>query len=57
MRKAVWSGIGGTFLLVAAVLSCSRSDSTSPVQPAQVVNVSVLPASTTPPEPDGYRRS
>ena len=52
MRKAVWSGIGGTFLLVAAVLSCSRSDSTSPVQPAQVVNVSVLPASTTPLEPD-----
>lgn len=50
MRKAVWSGIGGTLLLAAAVLSCSGRESTSP--PVQVVRLSVLPASTTPLEPD-----
>ena len=50
MRKAVWSGISRTLLLAVAVLSCSGRESTSP--PVQVVNLSVLPASTTPLEPD-----
>jgi uncharacterized protein YjdB len=49
VRKALWPGIGGTLLLAAAGLSCSGRDSTSPVQ---VANLSVLPASATPLEPN-----